>query len=70
MLIDGRSGTGKTTLGEALATELGAQLVHLDDVYPGWDGLSAAASAVVEDVLGAPSGYRRWDWDPRNRLRG
>ena len=63
MLIDGRSGTGKTTLGEALATELGAQLVHLDDVYPGWDGLSAAASAVVEDVLGAPSGYRRWDWE-------
>lgn len=62
VLVDGRSGTGKTTLGNALAERLGAQVVHLDDVYPGWDGLRAAATAVVTDVLGEPSGYRRWDW--------
>lgn len=62
VLVDGRSGTGKTTLGDAVAARLGAQIVHLDDVYPGWDGLRAAADAVVTDVLGAPSGYRRWDW--------
>ncbi|WP_260980994.1 ATP-binding protein [Curtobacterium pusillum] len=62
VLVDGRSGTGKTTLGNALATELGAQIVHLDDVYPGWDGLRAASEAVVTDILGEPSGYRRWDW--------
>lgn len=63
VLLDGRSGTGKTTLGEALAEQLDAQLVHLDDVYPGWDGLRAAADAVVTDVLGPASGHRRWDWD-------
>jgi hypothetical protein len=63
VLVDGRSGTGKTTLGNAVAERLGAQIVHLDDVYPGWDGLRAAAEAVVTDVLGAPSGYRRWDWE-------
>ncbi|WIB27348.1 ATP-binding protein [Curtobacterium sp. MCSS17_015] len=62
VLVDGRSGTGKTTLGNALAAALGAQVVHLDDLYPGWDGLRAAAEAVVTDVLGSPSGYRRWDW--------
>ena len=62
VLVDGRSGTGKTTLGDSLAHRLGAQIVHLDDVYPGWDGLQAAAQAVVTDVLGQPSGYRRWDW--------
>ncbi|WIB78504.1 ATP-binding protein [Curtobacterium sp. MCPF17_002] len=62
VLVDGRSGTGKTTLGNAVADRLGAQLVHLDDLYPGWDGLRAAAEAVVTDVLGGPSGYRRWDW--------
>ncbi|WP_258368912.1 ATP-binding protein [Curtobacterium sp. MCPF17_046] len=62
VLVDGRSGTGKTTLGNALAVALRAQVVHLDDVYPGWDGLRAAADAVVTDVLGAPSGYRSWDW--------
>ncbi|WP_439694129.1 ATP-binding protein [Curtobacterium sp. SP.BCo] len=63
VLVDGRSGTGKTTLGNVLADRLGAQVVHLDDVYPGWDGLAAAAQAVVTDVLGEPSGYRRWDWE-------
>ncbi|MBF4595879.1 ATP-binding protein [Curtobacterium sp. VKM Ac-2889] len=63
VLIDGRSGTGKTTLGAQVAEQLGAQLVHLDDLYPGWDGLRAASDALVTDVLGAPSGYRRWDWD-------
>lgn len=62
VLLDGRSGTGKTTLGDALAAELDAQVVHLDDVYPGWDGLRAAAEAVVTDLLGPRSGYRRWDW--------
>ncbi|SDQ37982.1 Uridine kinase [Curtobacterium sp. UNCCL20] len=62
VLIDGRSGTGKTTLGDAVAERLGAQVAHLDSVYPGWDGLRAAADAVVTDVLGGPSGYRRWDW--------
>ncbi|MFJ3321813.1 AAA family ATPase [Curtobacterium sp. NPDC086286] len=62
VLVDGRSGTGKTTLGDSLAERLGAQVVHLDDVYPGWDGLRAAAEAVVTDVLGGRSGYRRWDW--------
>ncbi|QCR42917.1 ATP-binding protein [Curtobacterium sp. SGAir0471] len=62
VLVDGRSGTGKTTLGDALAARLGAGVVHLDDVYPGWDGLRAAADAVVSDVLGTRSGYRRWDW--------
>ena len=62
VLVDGRSGTGKTTLGRALGARLGATVVHLDDVYPGWDGLRAASDAVVDQVLGAPSGYRRWDW--------
>ena len=62
VLIDGRSGTGKTTLGDALAAELDAQIVHLDDVYPGWDGLRAASEAVVTDVLGPASGHTRWDW--------
>jgi uridine kinase len=68
VLVDGRSGTGKTTLAAALAQRLEAQLVHLDDIYPGWDGLAAAAEAVVRDVLAGPDpatrrpGWLRWDW--------
>jgi hypothetical protein len=64
VLIDGRSGSGKTTLAAALVPLIpGAQLVALDDVYPGWEGLEAA-SGVLESAILRPDapGYRRWDW--------
>ena len=61
ILIDGGSGAGKTELARRLAPALGAQLVSLDDMYPGWDGLEAASLAVQTEVLGK-SGWRRWDW--------
>lgn len=60
ILIDGRSGSGKTELARSLAPLLGAQLVRLDDLYPGWDGL-AAGSAAVPDIL-ENSRWRSWDW--------
>ena len=67
ILIDGRSGAGKTTIGRELAAREGATLLSLDDVYPGWDGLEAAEHHVLVHVLrpfaaGAPARYRRWDW--------
>jgi len=63
VLVDGRSGAGKTVLAEALAPRLGAQLVSLDDVYPGWGGLQAGSDAVHETVLRARApGWTRWDW--------
>jgi cytidylate kinase len=64
VLIDGRSGAGKSTLARELAPRLGAQLVSLDDVYPGWHGLEAGSAAVHEMVLREHDpGWRRWDWD-------
>lgn len=40
--IDGPAGAGKTTLAEtlslALAQKFSISLVHMDDLYPGWDG--------------------------------
>ena len=63
VLIDGRSGAGKSTLAAELAPLLGAQLVSLDDLYPGWGGLEAGSAAVHETVLRtADPGWRRWDW--------
>jgi hypothetical protein len=63
VLLDGGSGAGKTSLGTRLAPALGAQLVSLDDIYPGWDGLDAGSAAVVRDVLRSTEpGWRRWDW--------
>ncbi len=62
VLIDGRSGSGKTELAAALVRRWpGAQLVRLDDLYPGWDGLEAGSRAVRSDILGR-FGWTRWDW--------
>lgn len=61
ILIDGRSGSGKTELGFAVADALGAQLVRLDDLYPGWQGLEAGSRLVQTDVLGRHR-WHRWDW--------
>ncbi|MBD8726394.1 ATP-binding protein [Frigoribacterium sp. CFBP 13707] len=68
LLVDGRSGSGKTTLARRLvAAWPGAgpvQLVHLDDVYPGWHGLAAASRVVEESLLvGREPGWTTWDWD-------
>lgn len=61
VLIDGGSGAGKTDLARRVAPALGAQLISLDDMYPGWDGLEAASLAVQTDVL-RDGRWRRWDW--------
>jgi predicted kinase len=61
VLIDGRSGSGKTELATALAARVDAQLVRLDDVYPGWDGLEAASELVRSDIL-LRYRWQRWDW--------
>lgn len=70
VLIDGRSGSGKTTLARRLVAawpvdRLGpVQLVHLDDVYPGWHGLEAASRIVESSVLAAADpGWTTWDWE-------
>jgi uridine kinase len=64
VLIDGRSGSGKTTLGGAVAAAIDdAQLVRLDDLYPGWDGLQDGSEAIYGTVLAKENaGWRGWDW--------
>lgn len=67
VLIDGKSGVGKSSLADVIAGHLGATVVHLDDAYPGWDGLDAGRDAVIESVLapivaGLPGRFRTWDW--------
>jgi uridine kinase len=66
--IDGPSGSGKTTLAARLAAALGGPpVLHMDDLYPGWDGLAAAVPLLHEQVVaplaaGRAARYRRYDW--------
>ncbi|MFJ2541843.1 hypothetical protein [Microbacterium sp. NPDC087589] len=71
VLIDGRSGAGKTTLARMLVERWPitgrVQLVALDSIYPGWDGLREGAERALDGIL-RPHGrgylgeWRRWDW--------
>lgn len=65
--IDGPAGSGKTTLAGRLADVLAAPVVHMDDLYAGWDGLADAPERLLEWILeplasGRPARYRRYDW--------
>lgn len=73
VLIDGLSGAGKSTLADRLVAEwerrrgIRPQLVRLDDIYPGWDGLEAAHRQLRDDLLAPladarPGSFVRWDW--------
>jgi len=65
--IDGRSGSGKTSLAAELSHELTVPVVTLEDLYGGWDGLERGidllVSAVLEPVAaGRAARVPRYDW--------
>ncbi|MCO1654719.1 AAA family ATPase [Pseudonocardia humida] len=65
--VDGLSGAGKTALAQRLAAALdGPPVLHMDDLYDGWDGLSEGVRrlrALVEGLVGGgPARYHRYDW--------
>lgn len=64
LLIDGRSGSGKTELARGIVAGVPhAQLVRLDDLYPGWGGLEAGSRIAHDEILAsATPRWRRWDW--------
>ncbi|WP_458112333.1 chorismate-binding protein [Arthrobacter sp. R1-13] len=70
--IDGRSGAGKTTIAIELAARLRAHhkvsLFHLEDIYPGWNGLAAGVERYITTVLaplrsGQAAEWVTWDWE-------
>ncbi len=65
--IDGPAGAGKTTLAdEVAALAPGTVVIHMDDLYEGWDGLPQVGRQLagllrpLADRL--PGSYRRYDW--------
>ncbi|MCT1368184.1 hypothetical protein [uncultured Kocuria sp.] len=70
--IDGRSGSGKSRLAERLLDRARAdvspksELFHLEDLYPGWEGLAAGVdhyAAMLNQLLtGHDAAWNAWDW--------
>lgn len=82
ILIDGRAGSGKSTLADALQRQLfrdGESLprvIHMDELYEGWDGLDAGADYLQRMILnplerGKKAEWQEWDWaiSERNQWR-
>ena len=69
LLIDGRSGSGKTELAKAIVAGVpGAQLIRLDELYPGWGGLEAGSRYLHERILASEAPrWQRWDWATSTR---
>lgn len=74
VLIDGRSGAGKTTLASLIVQRWplvgGVQSIALDSIYPGWDGLQAGSERAYDRIIlpharGMWSTWSRWDWEQR-----
>ena len=70
--VDGFSGAGKTSLALELAAALRAHrsvaVFHLEDVYPGWDGLQDGMEYYRREVLaplalGREASWQAWDWE-------
>ena len=80
IVIDGRAGSGKSTLALDLQNELfraGESLprvIHMDDLYEGWKGLSLGAEYLQRVVL-APlllsgtSSWQEYNWEEEQRDR-
>ena len=78
ILVDGRTGSGKTTFAAALQNRLfqkgesAPRVIHMDDLYEGWDGLQAGVDYLIRQVL-SPLGRREganwqeYDWDAGER---
>ncbi|WP_295822858.1 hypothetical protein [uncultured Microbacterium sp.] len=74
--LDGRSGAGKSSLARRLVAAWPGrgrvQLVALDDVYPGWDGLAEGVEYARRVILspharGLIGVWERWDWEASAR---
>ncbi len=73
ILIDGRTGSGKTTFAAALQNRLfqkgesAPRVIHMDDLYEGWDGLQAGVDYLIRQILSPlarreGASWQEYDW--------
>lgn len=72
VLIDGRSNSGKSTLAQQVQNiifkdgESAPRVIHMDDLYPGWDGLQAGADYLQRFILNPLSKNEIAHWQEFN----
>ena len=80
ILIDGRAGSGKSTLAALLQNQLFKEgeslprLIHMDDLYEGWDGLQAGVDYLQRLILTpitnrTKASWQEFDWSKNERGR-
>jgi uridine kinase len=74
ILIDGKAAAGKTSLANQLAESVFQtdkqlpKIIHMDDLYPGWEGLRAGSHYLIQNILvplaaGKAASWQIWDWE-------
>ncbi len=80
ILIDGRAASGKSSLAAELKNvlfkelEQAPRLIHMDDLYPGWEGLQLGSFYLNQQILqplsaGKIAHWQLWDWQKAERGR-
>ena len=80
ILIDGRAGSGKSTFAAKLQNELFKQgesmprVIHMDDLYEGWQGLALGAEYLQRIILNPlltkkSSSWQEYNWELKSRDR-
>jgi adenylate kinase family enzyme len=73
VLIDGRAGSGKSTFADKLQQQLfrdgesAPRVIHMDNVFEGWEGLSLGSDYLVRFILNPLSrkevaSWQDWSW--------
>ena len=80
ILIDGRAASGKSSLAAEVKNvlfkelEQAPRLIHMDDLYPGWEGLQLGSFYLNQQILqplrsGKQAHWQLWDWQQGQRGR-
>jgi uridine kinase len=78
VLIDGRAGSGKSTFAESLQQQLfrdgesAPRVIHMDNIFEGWEGLSLGSDYLVRFILNPLSrretaSWQDWSWIKNER---
>lgn len=76
ILIDGRAGSGKSTMAAMVQNDLFKdgeslpRLIHMDDLYEGWDGLALGADYLQRNILNQVVARKKSTWQEFNWALG